>query len=369
MKLIKNINPNTIKTVGIKYTGSKLKILPYILALISDLEAKTIFDGFSGSTRVSQAFAKKGYKVISNDISAWSQVFAKCFLLAPKSKENFYKGLIDELNSLEGYDGWFTTHYGGDELTGTKMPFQKKNTRKLDAIRTKIEEYKLNDIDEAVLLTSLLMALDKVDSTLGHFAAYLSQWSPRSYKDLKLELPPLEDHKVIHDVLRGDVFDSLKNKNFDIAYYDPPYGSNNEKMPPSRVRYASYYHIWTTVVLNDKPQIFGKVNRREDSRDIKAGSIFEEFKKDPNGKFIATEAIKKLIEKTTSKYIVFSYSNGGRATQQELFDIFNTYSNVKKFVEIDYKKNVMSTMRWTNEWIPDKDKKNTEYLFLLEKKE
>ena len=44
----------------------------------------------------------------------------------------------------------------------------------------------------------------------------------------------------------------------DLAYYDPPYGSNNDKMPPSRVRYASYYHVWTTIIQNDRPELFGK---------------------------------------------------------------------------------------------------------------
>ena len=40
-----------IKTQGIKYAGSKLKIIPYILETINDLEIKTVLDGFSGSTR------------------------------------------------------------------------------------------------------------------------------------------------------------------------------------------------------------------------------------------------------------------------------------------------------------------------------
>ncbi len=159
-----------IKTQGIKYAGSKLKIIPYILECAKDLEVKTVLDGFSGSTRMSQAFAQAGYDVISNDIAHWSEVCAKCFLLHNKDKK-YYQDIIDGLNSLEGYDGWFTAHYGGDEMMSVKMPFQIKNTRKLDAIRDRIEELKLDDIDKSVILTSLLLALDAVDSTLGHFAS------------------------------------------------------------------------------------------------------------------------------------------------------------------------------------------------------
>ena len=47
----------------------------------------------------------------------------------------------------------------------SKNAVSEKNTRKLDAIRDKIEELNLNDIDKAVILTSLLFALDTVDST------------------------------------------------------------------------------------------------------------------------------------------------------------------------------------------------------------
>ena len=42
--------------------------------------------------------------------------------------------MIDELNSLVGYKGWFSENYGGEDERG-KRPFQLKNTMRLDAIR------------------------------------------------------------------------------------------------------------------------------------------------------------------------------------------------------------------------------------------
>ena len=354
-----------IKTQGIKYAGSKLKIIPFILEALKDLEIKSVLDGFSGSTRVSQALSQAGYDVTSNDIAHWSEVSAKCFLLHDKQKQ-YYQDILDELNALKGYDGWFTENYGGDELMEVKMPFQKKNTRKLDAVRDRIEELKLNDIDKSVILTSLLFALDAVDSTLGHFVSYLSAWSKRSYNDLFLKLPDLRSTNGSHKVFRKDIFKVVENSYFDLAYFDPPYGSNNEKMPPSRVRYASYYHIWTSVIKHDKPQLFGKVNRREDSRDLVAGSIFEEYRKNESGNFIAMEAIRTLIQKTEARYVLLSYSSGGRATKKELETILNETGKVLKIIEIDYKKNIMASMSWTNEWLNANDA-HKEYLFLMEK--
>ena len=137
-------------------------------------------------------------------------------------------------------------------------------------------------------------------------------------------------------------------------------------MPPSRVRYAAYYHLWTTIINNDKPQLFGKANRREDSRDHYC-SVFEEFRKNESGDFLAIEALRKLINETNSRYLLLSYSSGGRATKEQLLE---TISNSGKLLEIkliDFHKNVMSNMRSTSEWI-NSDGKHNEYLFLMEKK-
>jgi adenine-specific DNA-methyltransferase len=357
--------PLTINTQGVKYAGSKLKIIPYITEILTELDGvSTILDGFSGSTRVSQAFARLGYNTTANDVSVWSEVFGTCYLKSQGS-DKYYQEIINHLNNLKGYDGWFTQNYGGEQAQ-SKRPFQAKNTRKLDAIRDEIDNLNLLWEDKCVLLTSLILALDIVDSTLGHYVAYLSDWSPRSFKDLSLKLPARFPIISENRVIKSDIFETIEKYTFDFAYFDPPYGSNNEKMPPSRVRYNSYYHIWTTVIQNDKPTIFGKANRREDSRDSVQGSVFEEFRKDTDGHFIAMKALDELIRKTRSRYILLSYSSGGKATKEELKDIISGSGKLLKAIEIDYKKNVMGNMRWTNEWI-NSDGKYHEYLFLMEK--
>ncbi len=331
--------------------------------MVSGLKIHSALDAFSGTTRVAQAFSQIGYDTTANDISVWSQVFATCYLLSQKP-DSFYQPFIEELNSLSGYKGWFSEHYGSDE-DGGKKPFQMKNTMRLDAIRDKIEEYGLEWEDKCVLLTSLIHAMDAVDNTLGHYAAYLAGWSTRSYNDLQLKLPKRHSLKTTNKVTRGDVFDAVK-ENHDLVYLDPPYGSNNEKMPPSRVRYSAYYHIWKSIILNDKPKVFGKANRREDSRDTFSPSVFEEYRCNENGNFIAMQAIKDLIEQANAHYILLSYGSGGRATKEELNDVLHSNGKVIAVREINYKKNVMSNMRWTNEWI-NSDGKYNEYLFLLEK--
>jgi adenine-specific DNA-methyltransferase len=356
------------QTEGIKYAGSKLKLLPHILELAQKINPKTVFDGFSGTTRVSQAFAQSGYRVIANDIAVWSRVFAECYLLSPFQPEH-YQDLIDHLNALPGQHGWFTEHYGGDVKSnnGLKMPWQKQNTLKLDAIRQEIEKLNLGRDEKAVALTSLIHAMDEVDSTIGHYASYLSEWSPRSFREMKLRVPKLIPKMHEHEIFQSDIFNIAPSIEADLAYYDPPYGSNNEKMPPSRVRYASYYHLWTSICLFDNPRLFGKANRRADTSDPLSASVFEEFRKNHAGILMAVEAIELLLQETKTKYVILSYSSGGRATAEQLNHVIRNSGKLVEIVEVDYKRNVMGGMRWTHEWVREAEEPNREFLFLIEK--
>jgi len=209
--------------------------------------------------------------------------------------------------------------------------------------------------------------MDEVDSTIGHYASYLSDWSPRSYREMKLRVPKLIPKTRNHEVHNADIFDLVSSINADLAYYDPPYGSNNDKMPPSRVRYAAYYHLWTSICLFDSPPLFGKANRRVDSSDVVSASVFEEYRRNETGRFIVVEAIERLLRETRAKHIILSYSSGGRATAEELNDVIRRSGKLIEVVELDYKRNVMGGMRWTNEWVRDAEQGNREFLFLVEK--
>ena len=363
-----------METQGIKYTGSKREILPVLLELIKPLNVKTILDGFSGTTRVSQALKQAGYTVYANDIADWSKVFGECYLLNRKPA-NYYLPIIEHLNKLPGKYGWFSENYGGEpnggsaiQKDGRKRIWQLHNTKKLDAIRDEIDKIAKDEIEKSVLLTSLIIAMDKVDSSVGHQVSYLKKWAPRAYNIMKMEIPRLIIDDKQHQVYQKDIFDLVNDIEVDLAYYDPPYGSSNELMPPSRVRYASYYHIWKTICLNDKPKLVGAANRREDVGDTISSSIFEEFRKNDKGQYIVIEALERLIKNTPAKYVVLSYNNNGRATFKAIIDILKNLKKKISIIEMDYRKNVMATItRTTNEWINDTNGKNKEYLFLINK--
>ncbi|MDO4549768.1 MAG: DNA adenine methylase [Planctomycetia bacterium] len=360
-------------TEGIKYAGSKRLLIPHILEMVRSVNVSHVLDGFSGTSRVSQALAKSGYQVTANDISIWSETFGLCYLCNDKPPQA-YEGLISHLNHLKPISGWFTEHYGGHEnggvsvqSDGCKKPWQIHNTQKLDAIRSEIDRLNLTPIERAVALTSLILALDAVDNTLGHQAAYLYRWAPRSYHPLTLRIPQTFVAVKENFVSRANIFDVLPHTVVDLAYFDPPYGSNNVKMPSSRIRYAAYYHLWTTICLNDFPPLFGKAKRRQDTSDLASASIFENFRQNPSGHFIAVEAIRNLLQNTRAKWIILSYSSGGRATAEELNDVMKEVGVLRKVKEISYRKHAMAEMTSTGNWLHDAQTPNREFLFLLEK--
>lgn len=374
LDLLGNVLDREPETQGIKYAGAKTKLIGPIVDIISSVNPKRVFDGFAGTTRVSQALAQTGYQVISNDKAIWAKTFAECYLNAKRGVEHYHR-IIQHLNSVPPEHGWFSENYGGEVgadgesrgLDGLKKPFQMKNANKLDGIRNEIDRLGLDEDEKNVALTSLILGLEKVDSTLGHYVSYLNEWSPRSYKPLWLEVPRIIKNDQVHEVHCADTVELTGSIDADVAYFDPPYGSNNEKMPPSRVRYESYYHIWKSVILHDKPPLFGAARRRADSSDSVTGSEFEEFRKGSSGRFIVVEAIERLIQNTKAPHIVLSYSSGGRATAEELTDILSANGQVIDLMKISHKKNVMAHMKWTNDWLRDAETEHLEYLFLLHK--
>ena len=92
------------------------------------------------------------------------------------------------------------------------------------------------------------------------------------------------------------------------------------------------------------------------------------FVKSESNRFIAVEAIERLIQNTPCEWIILSYSSGGRATERELKDVIRDNGKLMKAIAIDYQKNVMASMKWTNDWTKETEVPNREFLFLVKGK-
>jgi adenine-specific DNA-methyltransferase len=359
----------SFETEGVRYTGSKRALIPRIHDLIHTLPIRSALDAFAGTTRVSQYFKSAGYDVHANDVAPYSVVFGRCYIENCDVEMSELDEKLDHLNKLNPRDGYFTEHFGGEDDgvgnvksgDGKKKPFLKKNTRKLDAIRDEIDRIADDKIEHAIFVTALIHALDSVENTLGHQVAYLSKWAPRAHADLVLRRPRLISGNGDYRVTRMDA--RAISGRYDLAYFDPPYNTNNPHTPTTRVRYASYYHLWTTIVLNDKPEAVGAANRRLDCSSDSLPTAISRYESTKYNEVFAE--IEQLVASVDARYVLFSYSNKGKITIKDLREIFSHYKVLAE-KKISHRENVQRRLTSNREWLGDQSD-NFEHLFLVEK--
>ena len=177
----------------IKYLGSKRRLVPHLVSLVSAVPgARTVLDLFTGTTRVAQGLKAAGFMVTANDLASYSAVLAEAFIATDASRLSVARrarleSLVTELDALPGKRGYFTATFCEEARY-----FQPMNGMRIDAIRAAITALDVSASERTILLASLLLlAADKVDSTTGLQMAYLKQWSPRSAKPLVFKLPAL----------------------------------------------------------------------------------------------------------------------------------------------------------------------------------
>ncbi len=343
-------------TEGVKYIGSKRKLLGDILLLARDLKnVHNVLDLFSGTTQVAQAFKQTGYYVGTNDVARYSYLFSKTYI----EGKGIYKGIetdLARLNILKGKAGFITDHYaGGAESNGAVndiMYWRKFNALKADAIRAEIDRmYRPWSRHWCCLMTSLILALDRVDNTVGVQQAFLkNSWSSRSGNPLTL-VAPMETKGPRGKAYNQDANQLVKTlgDEYDLVYLDPPYTGHN---------YISYYHIWETIVRNDTPEVSGITNRR-------VGYARSGYNTKRASKFLAS-----LIRRIKSKYVMISYNNEGLISESDMQAMCKRAGTLT-IDTVVHKRNVMSQIGIFDKagklvGVPGA-KVNKEFLYLVER--
>jgi adenine-specific DNA-methyltransferase len=274
----------------IKYLGSKRRLVPRIVSLASAIPgARTALDLFTGTTRVAQGLKAAGFTVTANDLAAYSGVLARAYIAvdATRIDEVRLRGLLVSLDALPGTPGYFTRTFCEEARY-----FQPANGARIEAIRAAIDTLAADEDERAILMTALLEAADRVDSTTGLQMAYLKQWSPRSHRPLALRMPVLLAGRGM-----ARCEDALamvrRDEAFDVAYLDPPYNQHS---------YFSNYHIWETLVRGDAPGPYGIARKRLDCRTTK--SVF-------NQRARAWQALTDVIAAVRAQHVILSFSNEG----------------------------------------------------------
>ena len=285
----------------IKYLGSKRRLVPALAALASASGARTALDLFCGTTRVSQAFKGLGLETTAVDSTRFAHVLARCYVATdPDASPAFLSEVADavaRLNAVPGRPGYVT-----ETFCHAARFFRPENGARIDAVRDVVEEYAGTPL-WPVLLTSLLEAADRVDSTTGLQMAYLKQWAPRADQPLVLRVPQL--HSGPGYAVRGDacvLAGTPALPEVDLAYLDPPYNQH---------RYDANYHVWETLVAWDAPEHYGVACKRAELRDPATRSAF-------NGRRTMPVALGDVIARVAAEVVVLSYNNESWLTFDEL---------------------------------------------------
>jgi adenine-specific DNA-methyltransferase len=293
----------------IKYIGSKRRLVPVLGELLSRARASTSLDLFTGTTRVAQEWKRRGAHVTAVDSARYSAVLAECYIGTDAGQVDGaeLESAISRLQTLPGTDGYVT-----ETFSRRARYFQDSNARRIDAIRDAIEADWAGHPFRPLLLASLLLAADRVDSTTGLQMAYLKQWSPRSYQPLLLRVPDLLTGAGT--VWHGDATEVVPGlPEVDLAYLDPPYNQH---------RYEGNYHVWETLMAWDAPEHYGVACKRIDLRDKDAGSVFNRRREAP-------EAMARLLGSIRAEVVVVSASDEGWILVDDLVDMVSGRGRVK----------------------------------------
>ena len=206
----------------IKYLGSKRRLVPTLAAMATSIGGRTALDLFSGTARVGRALKQAGMQVTAVDSATYAYVLAQTYV-ATDAREVDSDELADALASLSRLPG--RAGYVTDVFCEQSRYFHPDNGRRIDAIRDAIEEAWAGSFLYPLLLTSLLEAADRVDSTTGLQMAYLKQWAPRALSPLELRAPALVPGPG--EAVLGDASHLVAGLgHFDVAYLDPPYNQH-----------------------------------------------------------------------------------------------------------------------------------------------
>ncbi|MFH0948696.1 MAG: DNA adenine methylase [Elusimicrobiota bacterium] len=323
-----------------RYYGCKGKLLDFIESGVekTGINHGSVFcDLFSGTTTVAKYFKTKGYTVFANDILEFTYVLARAYIQNNSYPQ--FKGLhrivsgvngskqnvnyvVEHLNNLPLKEGFIYRNYcpGGTE----NSQFQRKyftdyNGKKIDTVRTQIEEWKnenkITTDEYYILLASLIETVPYVANISGNYAAYLKNWDPRALKKLQLRVPDILSSQRKNRAFKKDANTLIKEIESDILYLDPPYNSR---------QYASNYFILELIAegwFKKEPNIYGKTGMRP----------YSEQKSAYCQKSLVRNMFEDLIVNAKTKYILLSYNDEGLLSENEITNILFKRGKVNVF--------------------------------------
>jgi len=280
-------------------------------------------DLFAGTGVVAHNFNKLNNKIITNDILYSNYLAHYTWLSDEEFNHERVQSLIHQFNERR----FLKANYFSNNFSDTY--FNHETCLKIGGIRDEIDWlYKKGNInfkEQAILITSLLYAADKIAKTCGHYDAYRK--GADENKSLILKMPLIEQSSnKRNEIFNLDANILAKNLKVDMVYIDPPYNSR---------QYIDTYHLLENLALWDKPELEGVARKMINRQDKKSNYCTTK----------APAAFLDLVMNLDTQYLAVSYNNmsekGNSRSQAKLSDeqigsILRKKGDVKIF-ECDHK--------------------------------
>lgn len=371
----------------ITYIGNKRSLLPFIKQGVEIVQKELnkeflhCFDVFSGSGIVSRFLKSYASSITTNDLETYAKIISSCYL-SNKSSINFdelekihselVKSTTNEIsicelnNSCPGFVSELYAPKDEDNVQfGERCFYTPYNAKYIDIIRQKITDEVPAELQK-FFIAPLLSEVSVHANTAGIFKGFYKnsrtgkgQFGGNGKNALerikgKIELPlPIfsnfecpsyifqEDANTL--ILDETLYNHLPEKEFDLAYIDPPYNQHP---------YGSNYFMLNLIANYQRPDC-EKISR--------VSGIPKDWNRSSfNRKRDAAESFTNLVSSLRAKYLMVSFNSEGYISKNEMINILEKVGTVT-VLDISY--NAFKGSRN----LKNRDIYVSEYLFIVKK--
>jgi adenine-specific DNA-methyltransferase len=306
-----------------RYIGNKTRLLSFIRHVLRarGIRGGVAVDPFSGTASVARDLKRLGFAVVASDIMEYAHVLARAGVEVASEPPELRR-LMRELNRLPANPAFITREFSAPLVgpaTGARMYFTTENAARIDAIRTRLHEWRsagaVTEDTYFLLLAALIQASDRVANTTGVYAAFVKSWQPNARRALELKPQRVVAGNGCH-AYRADAVTLVGAlEPFDLLYLDPPYNAR---------QYAGYYHLPELIALgwfDGEPALRGKTGLLPD-RDKR--SDWSRSRK-------SEAALEALLAHARCRHIVMSYNAEGLIPESAIERLMKQYGKRDTF--------------------------------------
>lgn len=371
----------------ITYIGNKRSLLPFIKQGVEIVQKELnkeflhCFDVFSGSGIVSRFLKSYASSITTNDLETYAKIISSCYL-SNKSSINFdelekihselVKSTTNEIstcelnNSCPGFVSELYAPKDEDNVQfGERCFYTPYNAKYIDIIRQKITDEVPAELQK-FFIAPLLSEVSVHANTAGIFKGFYKNSRTgkgqfggngknaleRIKGKIELPLPVFSNFECPSYIFQEDantlildemLYNHLPEKEFDLAYIDPPYNQHP---------YGSNYFMLNLIANYQRPDC-EKISR--------VSGIPKDWNRSSfNRKRDAAESFTNLVSSLRAKYLMVSFNSEGYISKNEMINILEKVGTVT-VLDISY--NAFKGSRN----LKNRDIYVSEYLFIVKK--